>query len=412
MNSLCDIKGSTPKAVIKNIRKFLLSVKLPEKFSIVLGKDKYDVSYQKYAKIFWCDAEIMGKVRLENVYSCASKDIHSLCTGTTTFDADNYTLTSKKHYRIFSIKSSINKKKYTDLFVDFVKRYRERLLKGQCSLSSIALEVKWYADGREHRHSNIILSDYNSKDNSLTLMLYEPHGHRYITQPSKKQHPHYKPVQNLVKDIRKVMLYYKLFSNVVILDPKLVSCPIGLQSYAFSERAGLCELYSHFWLYCTLMVAKNVSSSLVDIVYIEKYIERYFSETELGYSITVFGVMMVQKLQERNILPIEDNKKRREWLVKKFYDKPNRKIKGRKSPNRKVVEIESADKKHDGEECKEDDECYGGICHKNVCTNIGEQSVKEELLNKLNTKLGSESDKYDTWSMDELKQRLEALDYE
>jgi hypothetical protein len=386
MNSLCNLKSHhNPFTFLRHLQNYLSTQKIPKKMNIDIEDKRYILSPAKYLRTYTQSYE---KNLVKTIYYCVNKNMNFLCTGSIKFYADQDAIETKTQGSFF-IKYSSNS--YTEKFKTFISNYVNRIHKGKCIFNTIFISVYDKDETNEtYGHANIITSCYHKRENTLELSIYEPHGSDVYKDNGL---PHYKKIDTLLKDIKTVIKSQKIFSKVTIIPRNKISCPIGNQTYG-KDNEGLCFIYSLFYLYVILSIMKEISiieekddddPYLEDIQHLERYIQDVFKD-KLEANLIKFGILLVNEMIKISSKKVHDIK-----FKDRIKNIPSYNIIGRSKKNRDVKKVKSMVKKYDNEECKDDNECYGGICKNNICSSLSESSPnlspRDNKKSKLITKI-------------------------
>lgn len=366
--NLCNLKLEKGNA-LGSILSYLHSVKLPKTMTVVKGGKKYDLTPQQYIQLYYLSYK---KYIIRTIYYCVSGDLNTLCTGEITFLSDTYELRTKSS-GIFYVRGESDGK-ITDVFKKFCLAYMKRIKGCKTSVSTLFVKVCDYDDGDPYCHSNIIISYYDVNAKALFLSVYEPHGVNPLNEEDSL--PHYKKVDNLVSDITNVLN----LSGIVkasIVPRTIVSCPIGSQAYTEDEM-GYCLMFSYFWFYCILSRIVNREPQN-KIMRLENELITTLSPSQLMTIVTKFAVLITNesirlapkfKLDHEEILS-EVTERAKQHVIGKKYKSPR--------TARKIAPVKSVDKKRDGEECKEDSDCFSYICEQNKCVSMDDSEEIPEV---------------------------------
>lgn len=344
---------------------------------------------------------------IETVYSMALKteeDVNKSCTGQI-FITHEGKIKLREYDTYF--KYSDETKKFDEFVNDFVNRIEE------CKFTSLVLYYIEYKDSHPYiternGHANILLI-YNDND-TIHIALYEPHGSscRNVNFCARKRENVDLFLLILEDRIKKTQPRKNVLIDNFIIAPLInllgckrpalstvryertsISQEKGIQSLMLENdtyKQGYCMMYSFFWLYLILHCfrvseIKNITSILINL---EDFILEYnVSELEkiiTGFAISVYNYYfenMLQNVSEKNSafffreFESEFDRMFSEdvyTLLRKRKNTTQRKIPKELSNLEEFgAEGEFTLKKHDGENCRFDQDCLSDNCKEGIC---------------------------------------------
>jgi hypothetical protein len=196
-----------------------------------------------------------------------------LCTGTVNIDQneDNIYKVLTKNNGKFNVPPRTHKD--NEKSNKFLNEFISRTINSKCSFSSTGLGL--YYEGMGHK--NMLLAFKDTKKKKIVLSLYEPHGYG---------------VKDNISAVSDTFLNYLYTSrpDLFKIAPRTsMSCYKGAQAYT-GDPFGFCVMFSYFWLYCILKIAKKHPITFREIKYIEKSLIQHLKPDELFTIVLKFSV--------------------------------------------------------------------------------------------------------------------------
>jgi hypothetical protein len=224
-------------------------------------------------------------------------------------------------------------------------------------------------------------------ENQVFIALYEPHGY---AKPSSKGDSFDMILDNVVK----------AFNDSGIKAVKIpridVSCPLGLQTSA-KDKTGYCVMFSHFWLFCILILlsmkggSKNLSEgNEKDILYTINNLETSILSNrqlqdpkQLQQLIMNFAVLLINEYSSqisthiyyKDFMDVFEIKMKNVMKKRGENEGEESEYKGEekgssKRYTRSVYDVASIDKRYDGEGCLRDEQCFSHCCKNKRCMGV------------------------------------------
>lgn len=171
--------------------------------------------------------------------------INHFCSGRMTFDAHSRSL-------ILGVGHPVNPDGDAEEFSALVSEFLSRIQNG-CEYMVTYFRVKYtvLSNGKvvHTAHANILFT-WKKSATEIVAALYEPHGNK-LTSSEMRQKQTTRFFDSFCEETARQGV------KMTYMSPLQVNCYMGAQSYDV-HRNGLCYMFSLFWVFCALMVVRNI----------------------------------------------------------------------------------------------------------------------------------------------------------